>query len=93
MFGIDCADVCYAFFCFGKRFGSALVSVVIGAHGVHTDAPDEGSLATLFADVCEEVGGWYVDCSVVGCGCGPVREGAGDEAVVDVCGAREVREG
>lgn len=61
---------------------SALVAVVLRAHGVHAYAADEGALTFGEANVSEKVGGRHVDGGVIGCGGGALREGAGHDAVV-----------
>ena len=50
---------------------------------VHADAADEGSLAFLETDVCEDVCACGVDCRVVCCCCCSCLEGALDAGVVD----------
>lgn len=85
---VDAADVGDDGFVVGQGGRGRGVAVVFWAGGgiVHTDAADEGFLAALEAEACEDLRGGDVDgCVVRGVG-GAVREGAGDGLVVDAEG-------
>lgn len=90
--GVDLLAVRQALLCAVEALRRVCVAVrgrVGPRRGIHAASPDEGTLAVLEAEVCEEIGRFDVDGGVVRGRCGAVGERALDHAGIDGVGLGE----